>query len=131
MDFFRSYATDEKAENEGVWRKLGDCELLIARDTNENFSNAVSALYEANREALEVKGDASKELNRTIMAEAAADGLLKGWRGNVVWDGAPLEYNRENAIKMLKLPDFMRVVRRMAAEETQYRLHKEAEQGKT
>lgn len=131
MDLFRSYATDEDSENEGVWRKLGDCELLIARDTNETFSNAVSKLYETNREALEVPGKDSKELNRRIMAEAAAEGLLKNWRGKVTYDGQDLPYSRENAVKVLMIPDFMRAVRRMAAEEGQYRLHKESEMGKT
>lgn len=131
MDLFRSYATDEASETEGVWRKLGDCELLIARDTNEEFSNAVSKLYDANREALEVPGKDAKELNRRIMAEAAAEGLLKGWRGKVSYDGQELPYSRENAIKVLMIPDFMRTVRRMSAEEAQYRLHKESEQGKT
>lgn len=131
MDLFRSYATDEASENEGVWRKLGDCEIQIARDNNEAFSNAVSKLYDANREALEVPGPEAKELNKRMMAEAAADGLLKNWRGKVSYDGQDLPYTRENAIKVLMIPDFMRVVRRMAGEETQYRLHKESEQGKT
>lgn len=132
MDLFRTYATDETQEAEGVWRKLGDIELKIARDTNEAFTNAVSRLYEENREILSGPAtDESKAVNRRIMAEAAADGLLKDWRGPVQINGQDAAYTRENAIKVLMVPDFMRVVRRMAGEESQYRLFKEGEMAKT
>lgn len=131
MDIFNKFATDGEAEVKGVWHPMGDMRLKIARDTNPVYTEAVSALYEENRLALEGKGPEVDALNLSIMAQASAKGLLLDWDGNVTYKGEKLAYSYENAVMVLKHPDFMRLVRQKAADQSHYRLVKEEEQGKT
>jgi hypothetical protein len=131
MDLFNKFATDNEAEIKGVWHPMGDMRLKIARDTNPAYTEAVSSLYEENRLGLEGKGADVDALNLSIMAQAAARGLLLDWDGNVTYKGEKLAYTYDNAVMVLKHPDFLRLVRQKAAEQSHYRLVKEEEQGKT
>ena len=128
MDFFKKFGTDPKLEINGKWIELEPgLEFLIARGGNRTYTEALASLYEEHQADLEKGGPAADELADTIFIKAAASGLLKGWRGEVEYDGKPLEYSVENANLLLGLTDFRKWVMTHAANIENYRLAQVAE----
>lgn len=77
---------------------------------NRSFMNAYSAAFQkySRREALQRNGELSEKAeeglrndkNKTL-AELYADHIIIGWEGVTDEKGKPLEFNRENVIKVL------------------------------
>ena len=59
-----------------------------------------------------------------------AKSVLLGWRGNLQFQGKPLEYTEENARKLLKLEGFRSLVSDLAADEAAFKEVQEAEEAK-
>lgn len=129
MDIFTSYATDEKAEVDGSWQKLGDTEFLIARANNRNYVRALTAAVEKHQLDLDRQDTKADKLSDDIMAGVMADTILLGW-GEVKYKGNVLPYNKENAKLVLQHKDFRREVARLAENMDAYRAKMEAEQVK-
>jgi hypothetical protein len=111
MDIFALYATDLDAEENGVWIAKGDAEFLIARSGNEKYNRMLNVQYEGNKVILDAKDTeaeqiASAALSRKINIDLMAKSILLGWRGNVTYKGAPLEYNIFSAKTILAHKDF-------------------------
>ena len=63
--------------------------------------------------------------------ECAARALLLGWRGDLLWNGEPLEYSVENAKTMLAVKDFRRWVFERAEDIDRFKaVPKDADTGK-
>lgn len=130
LDIFLEFATNEDAENNGVWRSIGKgAELLIARAGNDAYSRAVSTLVDEHREVLDMKNDAATAKSTEIMIQVLAETILLGWKG-IVFKGQPMEYSVENAKKLLAVRDFRLMVQRLSDESAAYRAKLEEEQGK-
>jgi hypothetical protein len=99
--------------DEGVWLKLADAELKIARLGSPRYQSALLARLKPHRESIElgIMKDADAVL---IEVELLADFILIDWRGNLELDGVPLSYSRENAIKVLQIEEFRRWVKEQA-----------------
>lgn len=130
MDLFKSYATDETAEVNGVWQKgSGNSEFLVARAGNRKYQRLVAKMIEDNQDVLESKTDEADIRSEEIMATIYAETILLGWRGDVKAKGVDLPYTRENAIAMLKLKEFRKWVQKRSDDLDAYRAKIEGEQG--
>jgi hypothetical protein len=128
FDVFAQFAADPKLELEGTWVTIGPATrtkedgtadedsrpaLLIARNMNRRHGRVISKLYEANKATLELKNDAADDKGEEITAEAAAKGVLLGWK-NLSWKKEPLpdsdtmtpEDRLRKAVEMLSIKDF-------------------------
>ena len=130
LDIFAEFATDESLENNGTWRDFrGGVRLLIGRLGNEAYSKAITREVEKNRLVLDLGGEGARKLDFDLMGIALAEGVLLGWDGPMAFKKQPMEYSRENAIKLLSVKDFRAVVVAMAQELQSYRFKEEQAQG--
>lgn len=123
----KSYKTDTKAEEAGVWVSIGynetlkaPVEFLIARMTGANKRYS-AALEKANRpyEAEIAAGTMNKDLGNELFKGVFIETILLGWRnvslsdltGKDEDDAKPLEFNADNASKLMdELPDVYQVL---------------------
>lgn len=129
MDIFAAYAVDENLEVNGTWMEVGDAKFLVARSGNKNYVKALSKAVERNRKALNRRDDEADKLSDKLMAEVIAKTILLGWEG-VKYQGKPLEYNAENAVMVLKHPEFRKEIMQLADDFDQFKAQKEAEEEK-
>lgn len=130
IDLFEQYATDETAENDGVWIPHGDSEFLIARSGNKQYSKQIAAEYKKNEKLLAVEGDAASKLSDKIMIDLLATTVLKGWRTKqadesylpvIGYKRKPLEYSSENAKMVLAHKDFRKDVAAWSDDMTKFK----------
>jgi hypothetical protein len=107
FDVFAAYATDEKKENEGVEVVLGpEASITVARMNNPKFNQMITAEFEKHQAALEaLPEDQRAKLDAEIMNKVLAETILLGFKG-LGWQGKPLKYSKESALKLLSLKDF-------------------------
>lgn len=130
LDIFEAYATDEEAEENGVWVPLGEgTELLIARDGNDECERLVERLMMENADKLAAGGDPAKKAQREIEIEVTASTILKGWK-ELKYKGEVIEYSAENSRKVLQHKDFRRRVLFHARQRDAYLQKYEAEVAK-
>lgn len=109
LDIFDHFATDESAETNGTWVPLGGAKFLIARSGNSKYVKLLSQEVEKNQKLLEVKNDEADKLSDKIMITVMSETILLGWE-DTAYQGKPLPYSKENAIKLLSHKDFRRWV---------------------
>ena len=87
--------------------------------------------FEKNKRLIDAKNDASEAKAEEIIIDTAARALLLGWRGDLLWNGEPLEYSVENAKTMLAVKDFRRWVFERAEDIDRFKaVQKDADTGK-
>lgn len=122
-DLRKLFGTDKKKENEGVWQEVAEgLEVLVARVNNPKHQDALERLSKPYRGQLQ-RGTLSHEKQQVISIEAMAEGVLLGWRskgldGQVMMvAGQPLEYSKENAVKVLmEFAEFRETVSQLAVD---------------
>lgn len=137
VDIFAEFAISETKAQDGVWVPYKDgIEFLIAKSGNKKFRRMAAALMSKNKRVLDQKdGDgvateaAEAKLNE-VMIEILSKTVLLGWKGNLQFQGKPLEYSEENARKLLKLEGFRNLISDMAADEAAFKEVQEAEEEK-
>lgn len=108
IDLFDSFATDLSKEASGTLTLvpgLGDTKWLVARTGNPAYNRLLDQLYRKNRNILESKGDAAAEADNRLMAEVYAKTVLKGWEGEIRFQGAMHKYSYEIALKLCSIKD--------------------------
>lgn len=130
MDISKAFATDTKAEIEGVPFEYGDSTFIIARKFNPTHRKLFSKLWKANRLIVEGKGDAAEKKADEIMCEVMSKTILLGWK-NVQADGKELAYSQAAAYELLmSLKDFREVIDTASAELDRFKVHKDEEDEK-
>ena len=129
LDIFSQYATNEVAENEGVWVPHGEAKFLVARSGNRKYVKLLSAEVEKNQKLLDTKDEAADKLSDAIMVNVMAQTILLGWE-NVGFKGEPLEYSLENAKTLLRVKDFRREVGKWADDISNFKAELEEAQAK-
>jgi len=131
LDIREQYATDENAENEGVWRDLPKgAKVKIARGGNRAYTRELNRLIDLRRADMDAAGDDADKISDEIMAEVLAKTILKDWSG-IGANGVETPYSIAEAKAKLAIKDFRRVIGSFADEMEAYRIKKEAEQGKS
>lgn len=120
MDIFNQFSTVEKLEVEGVWKELGDAKFLVARSRNDKYMEMYIKLESEHSEVLLAGGEAAVKQREEIVYTVMAHTVLLGWQGVVKWQGKNLPYSVENAIKVLRVKDFFRVISAWSNDITNY-----------
>ena len=128
FDIFENYATDEKAELEGVWRPCGTGQIKVARANNNNYIELLNKLIEEHGTALDGNSAATVELNKKVMIEVYAKTILLDWK-DLGYKGKPLPYSLDNAKTLLAHADFRNKVSALSNEFSAYKAKQEEEQG--
>ncbi len=87
---------DKNAEENGVWTKYRDVDLLIARGNNTKFKSAFRRVTQSYDDLTNLPEEKSAEL----LADALSEGVLLGWKGFIV-NGNEIEYSKINAKNLL------------------------------
>jgi hypothetical protein len=131
LDLFSSFAVNEALSDDGVWcHYTGDVYFLIGRAGNRHYRKVAQALYKKNTRILDGQNEAANEKLTEIVVEAMAKGILLGWKGDVQYQGKPLEYSYENAKMLLQMERFRDTIDSFAKDEAQFAAVQEAEQAK-
>lgn len=131
FDVFSAYATDEKKEIEGTVISLGgDATITVARTDNVNYLTKMLAAIEKHEAANASMSEAeAKEYDKQLLCETLADSILLNFEG-LSYKGEPLPYSKENAVKVLSLKDFRKLILKHANDIENFRVKKEAEVSK-
>ncbi len=132
MDLFSTFATDEQLEIEGRWVPFdNNTSFKIARAYNKHFNRLFQRMYNANKVAIQAKGDKAEELADNIMCEVMAKTVLLDWQGPVKIKGEDLgSYSVEGAKKALKLKGFREWVQSHADDAAAFKIEQEGEDSK-
>lgn len=129
MDIFATFATDEKAEQEGAWFPLGkDCKVLVARAGNPAYTSALRKALEKSQIDLESGGPDADHLAENLMIDVMANTILLGWEG-LSFKGKSVEHTTEMAKTMLKVKDFRKKISGFSDNFEAFRVKAETAQG--
>lgn len=122
---YKAYKTDEAREKTGITLDLGEVgkfKLARAGGSNVQFQKRLMALSKPYRRAIQT-GNIDPKVADALLAEAFADTVLLGWDGVTGEDGAKLDFNKANALKLLTdLPDLFKDIREAAEDATLFNL---------
>ena len=132
LDLFAEFATDEKAEQEGVWRDYGNVRFLVARANNRPFRQKFRKLYKPHEQLLKHDTVASEKKSLEIMAEAMAGTILLNWEGKMIVEkgGQPQDFSIDNARKALSIPKVQELIREWSDDFASYKAVKEEDDEK-
>ena len=110
MDFKKAFGYDEKKADAGVWIDIADgISIKIAKLGTVKYQEALMR-YTRRHQAIIRLNRLDPKMMADITANTLADSILLDWKG-VIIDDIPIDYNRDNAYKMLKeYPDFRTLV---------------------
>lgn len=128
-DLFNDFATNEDAENKGVWEDYNaDVSFLIARANNKEFNRLITRLVRQNKALLDSKTEASQKKSEELLVETLAKTVLLGWRGDFNFQGQPMgEYTVEKAKKLLSIKDFRTWVSNISEDHARFKAVKDEE----
>lgn len=103
---FAKFATDTNREEAGTWVDFGDgVKFRIRRFKSKASLDARKELDKPFTDELR-RGKLDDRIAEDLLIKQMAYGVLADWQGVEAEDGTPLEFNRDNAYKILKaLPD--------------------------
>ena len=122
MSLYKLFKTDEKLETDGVWLEYGQTEqgkpirIKIARAGGRNvaFAKALEKATRPYRKAIQT-GTLDDKTATRLYQEVFADTVVLGWENVEGPDGQPLEFNKENVLKLFEdLPDLFADLREQA-----------------
>lgn len=108
LDLFQEFATDTKAEDEGVWEPYSDeVSFLIGRTHNKRYDATITSLVAKHKRQLDAKTDASRAKSEELMIETMAKTILLDWKGDFNFQGQLMgPYTVDKAKKLLAVKDF-------------------------
>ena len=110
MDIFNTFATNTELEEAGVEIKIGpDAYITVARAGNRKYAKLLSTLFEENRTLLETGTKEADEYSDQLMVQVIAETILLGWKG-LKYKDKILKHSVENAVTLLKVKDFRKLV---------------------
>jgi len=101
MNPYQMFETDENLETSGIWIDYGSFKFKIARagGSNEKYRRLLQNRMKPYRRQVQTE-TMSEEKASEILLGTFVDSVLLGWEGVTDREGNPLEYNRENALKL-------------------------------
>jgi hypothetical protein len=130
MDLRKTFGGDKALERDGVDLHLGgDAYVTVARagGTNVAYDRAVQKHMRPHRSKT---GYLDNDVYVDVLKQAYADAVVLDWRG-IEFDGEPLPYSRENALKLMReLPDLWDVIKTHAEKLANFQHEEIAEMGK-
>lgn len=107
MSLYSQFATDQKAEQEGVWVEYSaEAEGLIpgfkiARMTraNKRYAKALERATRPHRRAMKIETFSNEAAEKLVM-EVFCETVLLDWRNVQTRDGTPIPFNKSNAVDL-------------------------------
>lgn len=122
MSLYKLFKTNENLETDGIWLEYGQTEkgepvrIKIARAGGHNsaFSKALEKATRPYRKAIQT-GMLDNKTADKLYKEVFADTVVLDWINVEGPDGKPMEFQRENVLKLFKdLPDLFADLREQA-----------------
>jgi len=146
MSLYKTFATDDTAEKQGITVDYGDTRFLIARagGANSAFKKCFGTKIKPYRRQID-QGTIDDSVANRLMAEAYAEAVVLGWQsktvddqGNEKWldtiegpDGKPMKFTAENCTKVLiDLPELFADLQVMAGQASNFRTEEVEEDAK-
>lgn len=126
-DVFALFATDEKKVVEGTVIALAkDVSIKVARVGNDRYQARMLEVSEENLANIQsLPKEEGEKLDLDLHIQVLAETVLVGFEG-LSYKGKPIKYSVDNAVKLLKLPEFRRMVIRHAQNLENFLLKQEA-----
>lgn len=129
MDIFNTYATDEIAEVEGRWHKIGkDAQVLVARTGNTKYTAAFRKALADSDVDLANGGEEADRVAEEMLVDVLARTVLLDWKG-LSFHGAAVDYSIDMAKTMLRVKDFRKRITNIADSLENFRIRIEEAQG--
>ena len=122
------YGVDRAKESQGTEVVIDDMAFVVRSAGSANRGYRYALALAANRHRDGLKGDPTKafDVHEDVLIEAFADAVIIGWRGVDGEDGQPLEFNRENCIRIMQTcPTIWDRVREVALDDSRFNLAEE------
>lgn len=120
MSIYKQFKTDEKLEKEGIELNYDGVIFRIARAGMNNlpYQRAMERLTKPYRRAIQnnqMSGDKLLDIIKQVYAET----IILGWEGVKDENDQPLEFNKENCLKVLRdLPELFLDIKSQAENHT-------------
>lgn len=138
MSLYNTFETDKSLERDGIVLDYGfnsknqPIQIRIARagGANTKFAKVLEQKMKPYKRAI-ANDTMDNKVAEKLLIEAYADAVILGWEGVEDREGSPLEYNRDNVVKVLTdLPDLFIDIQQQSQKSALYRAElREAEQG--
>lgn len=115
-NLYKKFATNHDKEKDGIWVNYDDARFLIARagGANTRFQVTLSSKIRPYKKQIATQTLSDEESAR-IMVEVFVEGVLRDWENVEDENDNPLEFTRENAIKLLSdIPELLEFLREEA-----------------
>jgi hypothetical protein len=133
MNPYQMFQTDKKAETEqGITLDYGSFKFRIVRagGANRKYTETLNRRLKPYRRQLD-NDTMDPDIALRTMAEVYADTVFLGWEDVTGPDGQPLDYCRNNVIKLLTdLPDLFRDLQAQANQAATFRAVEREEEAK-
>lgn len=124
MNLYKTYKTNDSLEKEGTLIEVAEgVKMRIARagGNNTRYGKLLGERMKPHRRQME-NGTLDDKVADRIIYEIYADTVILGWEGVTDQNDKPLEYTRENCIKLLTdLPDLFREIQEHATKLENFR----------
>lgn len=130
-NLYELYETDPELEKKGIGLQFGDTVFYVKRagGANEAFDKCFEEKTRSMTSRLQLQA-LSEEQSSRLMQEVYFEAVMVGWKNVTDRTGAPMEYNRENFLKLMKdLPTVWRALRTEAANHENFRRAQVAQEG--
>jgi hypothetical protein len=110
MDLKKTFGTDKEKEKKGVVKEIGEgAWVRIARIGNPDYERVLTAASKPYRLQIQ-RGTLDSKIQDKLYIEVIAKTVLLDW-GGLTDNGKKLDYNHDNAVKMLTdYPDFLEFI---------------------
>ena len=95
------FASDVKAEEDGIWKEVGDMSFLVARVGNDKWKDVYKRLERqayGHQNRKKEKRDSDKDVS--LMLETLARTCILDWK-DVYLDGKVVKYSVDESVKIL------------------------------
>ena len=120
----KKYGVNRDLEQKGSEVTVDDMTFIVRSASASNRGYRFALAIAANRRREELQADSAKafDIHESVMIEAFSDAVILGWRGVDGEDGQPLEFNRENCIKIMEsCPEIWDAVHEAAIDTSRFR----------
>lgn len=138
MNLYNTFETDKNLERDGIVLDYGfnskqqPVQIRIARagGANARFAKVLEQKMKPYKRAI-ANDTMDNKVAEKLLVEAYADAVILGWEGVEDRDGNPLEFTRDNVVKVLSdLPDLFLDIQAQSQKSALFRAEvREAEQG--